>query len=246
MRWALVAVMLNACSSSGAGSAPPSAARDAQAPDVAAAHQASDALRRCVGAAGALGSITEAVTRLNALPAPADGPCFVATLPRPLAVVATTGIFSAQPAAGSASPRLFFLLPKLVVSAVPAGDGSKVLEFGEWITPTRTAKGEVALPVVTPLLPDAPFTRVDRGNGRSACGLCHRGEEPHPSIAHAFVSAAFKPDRGTEVPLGELRKAHDACIRDADPSDRCAMFHAVFDFGEVVAGAYADDVETFN
>ncbi len=243
MRWALVAVVVSACSS-GASSGPPVAvARDAQA-DVAPAHRASDALRRCATAGGALASIADAVARLNALPAPADGPCFIATLPRPLAVVATTGIFSAQPAAGSSSPRLFFLLPKLVVSAVPAGDGSKVLELGEWTTSSRTVKGEVALPVASPLAPDAPFTRVDRGNGRSSCGMCHRGEEPHPSIARAFVSAAFKPERGTEVSLAELRRMHDAC--EADAGDRCAMFHALFDFGEVTAGAFADEVETFN
>ncbi len=161
-------------------------------------------------------------------------------------MVATTGTISAQPASGAQSPRLFFLLPKLVVSAVPQGDGSKLLEFGEWTTTTRTLKGEVALPIVAPLAPEAPFARVARGNGQTVCGVCHRGEEAHPSIANAYVSAAFKPELGTFVTVTALKKIHDVCVVENDPSERCTMFHALFDFGEVKAGAFAPDVATFN
>jgi hypothetical protein len=209
-------------------------------------HRASEALVRCAKRQGELSSIADAVARLDALEAPVDAPCFIATLPRPLAVVATIGTTSAQPAAGRSSPRMFFLLPKLVISAVPAGDGSKLLEFGEWMTTTRTLKGEVALPITAPLAADAPFRRVLDGTGRTMCATCHREEAPHPSIADAYVSAAFKPALGTFVTVAELRKLHDACSRDDDPSERCATFHALFDFGEVRAGAFAAEVETLN
>jgi hypothetical protein len=187
----------------------------------------------------------DAVARLGSLPLPAGGPCFVATLPRPLAVVATFGVTSAQPAAGQSSPRLFFLLPKLVISAVPAGEGSKVLEFGEWVTPGRTIKGEIELPITAPLAADAAFQRVLDRSERTVCATCHRGEEPHPNIPNAFVSAAFRPEPGTFVKVAELAALHDTCTREDDPSERCAMLHAVFDFGDVTQGAFGPEVETF-
>lgn len=254
MRWALALLLVVACDASpgeppsapavpapsGAPSSPPSPSITAPAP----AHLASEELRRCAEAEGDLSSISDAVSRLNALAPLADGPCFVATLPRPLAVVATLGTTSAQPAAGRTSPRIFFLLPKLVVSAVPAGDGSKVLEFGQWVTATRTLKGEIGLPVTAPLAQNAPFERV-LYNDRSTCGGCHRQEEPHPTIPNAFVSTAFKPEPGTLMAVSELEDLHDTCTRDGDTSTRCTMFHAIFDFGKVTDGAYAPEVETF-
>ncbi|HSO34161.1 MAG TPA: hypothetical protein VLT33_16615, partial [Labilithrix sp.] len=208
-------------------------------------HRASEALRRCAEARGEPSTITDAVARLGALPPAAGGPCFIATLPRPLAVVATFGVTSAQPARGKSSPRIFFLLPKLVISAVPDGDGSKVLELGEWVSATRTIKGEVGLPVAAPLAIDAAFQRVLQGSDRTMCATCHRGEEPHPSIPNAFVSAAFKPQPGTFVTVAELEALHDTCTRANDPSERCAMLHAVFDFGDVTPGAFEPEVETF-
>lgn len=209
-------------------------------------HRASDALLRCAKRQGELSSIADVVARLDALQPPVDGPCFIATLPRPLAVVATIGAMSVQPAAGPSSPRIFFLLPKLVVSAVPSSDGSKVLELGEWMTTTRTLKGEVALPVTSPLTADAPFRRVLDRNGRTTCANCHRDEAIHPSIPDAYVSVAYKPALGTFVTFNELQKLHDACTHEDDQSERCAMFHAIFDFGEVHAGAFAAEVETLN
>lgn len=253
MRWGLALSLLCACQSPAADAPAPApsssssvASPDAAAADAAPAHRASEALLRCAKEAGELSSIADTIVRLNALEAPADGPCFVATLPRPVAVVATIGATSAQPAAGASSPRLFLLLPKLVVSVVPAGEGSKLLELGEWVTSTRTLKGEVSLPVTAPLAPDAAFRRVFVGPGGSVCATCHRNEAAHPSIADAFVSAAFKPALGTFVTVAELRTLHDVCTRDDDPSERCAMFHALFDFGEVRQGAFASEVETFN
>lgn len=187
------------------------------------------------------------VERLNALPAPVDGPCFVASLPRPLSLVATTGVASAQPAVSRASPRIFFLLPGLVASVVPEGDGSKLLELGEWVTTTRTLKGEIALPVTAPLTADAPYQHVLYGMPATSttCGLCHRTEAPHDTIAGAYVSVAFQPQRGTTVPASELSAAHEACVTAHDEAGRCAMFHALFDFGVVKDGAFAREVETF-
>lgn len=257
MRWLLPLLVFAACDASDAanGAAPssPDAQPDASARpldagtavDAAPTHHASDALVRCAEKRRELSSIADTVVHLSTMTTPADGPCFIATLPRPLAIVATNGTISAQPAAGPNSPRLFFLLPKLVISAVPSGEGSKVLEFGEWTTATRTLKAEIPLPITAPLAADAPFRQVARTGG-TVCAVCHRDEEPHPTIPNAYVSAAFKPALGTFVKLEELRKLHDACTATDDTSERCAMFHAVFDFGEVTAGAFAAAVETMN
>jgi len=247
-----------ACSSSssegGPSSAPTSAPtgtstatpppKDGGAKD-AGPHVASDALIRCAASKGEIGSIAEAVARLNVLAPKGDGPCFVATLPRPLAVVATLGSTSAQPAGGRGAPRLFFMLPKIVISAVPAGDGSNLLEFGEWAGSTRTLKGEIALPVTAPLAADAPFTRVLKGTDRTICATCHRNEERHPTIPNGFVSAAFQPEPGTFVTVPDLEELHRLCTQADDPGTRCAMIHALFDFGEITQGSFAPVVETF-
>jgi hypothetical protein len=253
MRRALALLLLAACETS-SGSSDPAPAASSSPPttspparvDAGTPHTASAQLRRCAEARAEPSSIVDALARYGALPLPADGPCIVATLPRPLAVVATIGVTSAQPASGRASPRLFFLLPKLVISAVPEGEGSKVLEFGEWVTATRTVKGEIGLPVTAPLAADAAFERVLKGTDRTMCGICHREEERHPTLANAFVSAAYEPEPGTFVTVAELEALHETCAREHDPSDRCAMLHAVFDFGAVTQGAFAPEVETFN
>jgi hypothetical protein len=206
---------------------------------------ASEALLRCAESRGDIGSIADAVTRLNAIIAKGgDGACFVATLPRPLSVVATLNVASAQPAGGRGAPRIFFMLPKVVITAVPDGDGSKVLEFGEWTGSTSTIKGEIGLPVTTPLAADAPFERILKGSDRTACATCHQREEPHPSIAKAFVSDALRPTN--VVTVEELEELHTLCTNAGVVSARCDFIHALFDFGEVTQGAFSPAVATMN
>lgn len=209
------------------------------------AHRANETLRSCAAAGGPVTSIATAVTRLNALPPPVDAPCFVASLPRPLSVVATSGVTSAQPAAGKENPRLFLLLPGVVVSVVPSGDGAKLLEFGEWTSATRTLKGELGLPVTAPLTADAPFTHVRFGSPATTCALCHRDETPHDTLPGAYVSVAYQPQPGSFIALGALTTQHEGCVAAADETGRCQLFHALFDFGEVNPGAFADEVTTF-
>jgi hypothetical protein len=202
-------------------------------------------LRACAESKGDIASIADAVTRLNAIIAKGgDGACFVATLPRPLAVVATLNVASAQPAGGRGAPRMFFMLPKLVISAVPDGEGSKVLELGEWMGTTSTIKGELALPVTATLAADAPFERILQGDNGTKCATCHGQEDPHPSIPKAFVSKALRPSN--EVTLEELEELHTLCTTSGIASSRCDFIHALFDFGEVTQGAFSPVVATFN
>ena len=261
MRKGLVVLLLAACDGSAREAEPssvPSAQpspsptssvsvpKDAGSADDAGPHGSKGSLVRCAAKQGPLASIADAVTRLNAVVAEGgDGACFVATLPRPLAVVATLNVASAQPAGGRGAPRMFFMLPKLVISAVPEGEGSKVLEFGEWTGTTSTIKAEIGLPVTAPLAADAPFARILQGTGdRTSCETCHGGEEPHATIAKAFVSDALRPSN--EVTVAELEELHSLCVTSGTSSSRCDFIHALFDFGEVTQGAFSPVVKTFN
>lgn len=219
------------------------ASNDAGPPADAGPHMANEALRRCAESKGDIASIADAVARMNAIISKGgDGACFVATLPRPLAVVATLNTASAQPAGGLGAPRMFFMLPKIVISAVPEGTGSKALEFGEWTGTKSTIKGEIALPVTTPLAADAPFTHILDGPDRTTCATCHAQEEPHPTIPKAFISDALRPAK--EVMLPELEELHTLCINAGVDSPRCNFIHALFDFGEVTQGAFSPVVAT--
>lgn len=258
MRKTLLLIALAACDGSTTEGGPtPSPSPSATTAPTSSAKPATDggsqdagphpsaALQQCAESKGDIASIADAVTRLNAIVAKGgDGACFVATLPRPLAVVATLNGVSGQPAGGRGAPRIFFMLPKIVITAVPEGEGSKVLEFGEWMGSTSTLKGEIALPVTTPLTPAAPFERVLLGGDHTSCGTCHGVEEAHPTIPNAFVSNALRPKN--ELTLAELEELHTLCTQAGTESARCTFIHALFDFGEITQGAFSPVVGTFN
>lgn len=209
-------------------------------------HAAPAALRECASFdAGAVTSIAQVVERMNRLPHPVSGPCFVASLPRPLFVVATAETNSAQPPQGPRDPRIFLMLPGVVAAVVPSGTSARLLELGEWVTATTTLKGELALPATGALEASEPFERLEekKAGDVTACGLCHANETPHPTVPHGYVSPAFRPK--TELTLEALTAEHEACIARDDPSARCFMFHALFDFGPVQQGAFAPEVARF-
>jgi hypothetical protein len=237
MRWLLLsaAVFVAGCAGPGPGPGPADAGSHASA-----------ALQACaaVKQPARVTTIAAAVDRINALPQPVSAPCFVASLQRPIDLVATNSVFSAQPAHSRESPRMFIFLPALVASVVPEGEGSGVIEFSQWMTPTRTLKGELAVPITAQVSADAPYTKVHSNFGVTSCGLCHRNEEPHPTIDGGFISDAFRPNSGSLIAVGELKELHDACGEE-DQSPRCDLFHALFDFGEVRQGAFSSSVDLF-
>lgn len=237
--WTLAAVLVSCAGT-------PSTTDAGQPGQDAGMSHASAALQACaaLSSSGDVSTIFTAVARLNALPEPVTPACFVASLPRPIDAVATISVVSAQPAAGRDSPRVFLLLPGLVASVVPDGDGASLLEFAEWTTPLRTLKGEVKFPLDRPLALDAPLTRVHSNLGVTTCGLCHRNEAPHDSIDGGFVSDAFRPDPGTLVPISELAQRHAECP-PGESTPRCELLHALFDFGALRQGAFSPDVALF-
>ncbi len=216
---------------------------DPSTPD-AGGHQASEALRACV-VPGVSSSAATLMTHLNALPHPVSVACAVASLPRPISVVATLSLTSAQPAANAKNPRIFVLGSGLVLSVVPEGPGMHLLELGEWVTPLRTLKGELEFPLTQALAGTEPFTRVQYQTARSTCGLCHRDEAPSPTVAGAYTSVAYRPSPDSTVAVSALQLEHQACTTTGEDSERCALFHALFDFGEVRQGAFEQQVALF-
>ncbi len=186
-------------------------------------------------------TIQQVVDRINALPRPVDIPCVIAGLPRPLAVVASTSVFSAQPAEGRRSPRLFLMLDGLILAVVPDGTGKHLLEFGQLVAPGRTVKAELAFPIDGGVADAAPYERVQMNATQTNCALCHRFESPHDA---GYSSAGFKPDPGNLVPLSELKQQLAACDFAAE-KERCDMLFAVFSFGTTTEGKFPAQFELF-
>jgi len=168
------------------------------------------------------------VTLLNALAKPVTLPCFLETLPRPLELHAALSVFSAQPASGVRSPRLFLFLDPLIMSVVPDGVGRALLELGELQSETRSVKAEVEFPVRTELSQQDPFDHVLFNELATSCSLCHQQEERvRIGGAEAFASQALRPTAEQRVGVAELRAELSACDAVAEP-ERCAMLEAIF------------------
>jgi hypothetical protein len=199
-------------------------------------------------------TIGDAVARIDALPE-ASLVCFVASLPRPLQLVATSSPFSLQPADGASSPRIFILGDGLFMSVVPTGPGSELLELGEQVelgeaTKPRTVKGELHFPLTQPVSPSAPYDEVREEYG-TRCGVCHRQEVPHPTLPGAFVSEPYRPREDTLIAFSDLRAMRAACDeRDVDAGaaeedDPCPLLCALFDYGPVQPGLFSSEISTF-
>ncbi len=188
-------------------------------------------------------SIAEAVALVNALPHPLSLDCFLERLPRPLAATATISTVSLQPADGARSPRVFLFVDDLVMSiAIDGTEGTRLLEFGELVSPTQSIKGEIEFPVEATLGESDPTARILDETG-SQCRLCHGHEAPHPAYETAIVSDAlqFRPDELVE--LEALRAEHEACDASAEPA-RCARLSALFDHGALVQSPFPYELPT--
>lgn len=183
-------------------------------------------------------TIAEAVDRINALPPPASLPCFIASLPRPLAVVAANSLSSAQPSKGRDNPRIFIVSDTLTMSVVPDGSGSHLLEFGEYVSPVRSTKAELAFPVTRPVDQGAPYRDPPNERTVSLCGVCHTSQEPHPTIPGAFTSDALRPAHNLEMTVVEAQSARARCDTEQVTTPPCELLRALFDYGEVRQGAF--------
>ncbi len=181
---------------------------------------------------------------LNALPPPVTIACFLESLDRPLKIHASTSTFSAQPAFDAENPRVFILSGDLVMSVVPAGEGVKLLEFGEFIDDFQTIKGEVELPLEGQLAPADPYSRIRFGSG-TGCGQCHQNEHEVGMVDGEvqFASLAYQPALHHELSEEDVRAAYEAC-GDSE-TERCQILTALFGHGPVLFTVFPEDLPTF-
>lgn len=184
-------------------------------------------------------SIDEALDRIDALPEPTI-PCLVASLHRPLPVETTSGSFSAQPAVGERSPRVFIRNTHLTISIVPDGSGLTLVEFGEITADGRTIKAELPFPVERPVDRSLAFTRIAAEDG-TVCGLCHRDETLVEE--GRFSSGPLRPTEDSVVAIERIQYERDTCDPDAEP-DRCDLLAALLDHGEIYREPFPDEYPT--
>ncbi len=189
-------------------------------------------------------TIFEALTFIDSLPRPVTVPCVVEALERPMSVIGSTSPFSAQPAAGDEAPRIFAVYETLVLSFVPDGDGSHVLEFAEERPNARSVKAELKMPVDAELVFAEAFEHLEMGTG-SVCGSCHKNEQPAWDIdyANAFESQALRPTPNDVVDLYSIYDQAEACDPETTP-DRCEIYDALFYRGEIEDGDFPRPLPT--
>lgn len=190
-------------------------------------------------------SIDETVTLINALPKPLTLSCFLESLDRPLRISASESTFSAQPANGTRSPRVFLFSGPLVVSVVPEGPGLPLLELSELGPNARSVKAEIHFPVEGPLAPEAPFARVVQNGSGTSCGTCHGQEQPERTLngTTVYSSRALQPAPQELVPVESVRGEAQKCDEAAEP-ERCVLLKAIFSHGAVEHQPFPADLPT--
>jgi hypothetical protein len=194
------------------------------------------------GTTGSPSSIAETVELVNGLPKPGSLPCFLEALDRPLRLVATQSFFSAQPAMGRRSPRIFLFREGIIHSIVPEGNARNLLEMGEATSPGRSIKAELEFPIIENVTLAAAFERLPLDD-ITTCGVCHDGRVPALGIEGAVESEVLRPADRELVPLAELEDEARRCDGELEP-ERCAMLGALFQHGEVIAAEFPRSVPT--
>lgn len=180
-------------------------------------------------------SIADTINLINALPKPLSIDCFLKSLKKPLKIMAVNNGFSAQPAVGNQSPRIFIVNTKLALSVAPAGAGKFLLELSEPSSSTKSFKGELGFPIAQTIDPLLVFSTADdpQSPGNSRCILCHRNEEKirYGNIGFAFNSDIVRPNEYQRVFSLYLRNQAYMC-NPATDKYRCDMLNAIFMTGE--------------
>lgn len=196
--------------------------------------------------AGSPHSIVGIVEHLNAMPKPVSLPCFVESLTRPMGIHASKSMFSIQATLDERSPRIFLFSDPVIMSVVPVGIGSDVLEIGELRSETRSVKAEIAFPVEAELPLQEPFERIQADENVTNCAFCHADEQEDASIefARAFVSGALRPEPALRVSAVSVRQEFIECDA-AQEAERCALLDAIFGWGDLFEREFPAAMATF-
>jgi hypothetical protein len=206
------------------------------------------------GVSGSPRTIEQAVALLNALPKPTSVGCFLESLDRPLYASATHNFISAQPAFSIASPRIFVRIEQLLLSVVPEGEGSHLIEFSYLLDAgARSVKAELELPLVGTVTAAAPYEHVISTDpltltrGGTVCGGCHAQEQRFQGVdfAPAFSSIAFRPNPSYDVSLEALSQAQRSCDPSVQP-ERCAILTGLLAHGPVLRAEFPNTMAIFN
>lgn len=220
----------------------------AEPTDAMGAPDAGTACAPSAGVSASPSSIADAVALMNDLLAQGRSQvtiaCFVESLARPLGVLAVNSVLSAQPADGPHNPRVFLFSRNLVLSVVPDGRASSLLELAEYVSPVRSIKAEIVFPRVAPTSLTSTYNRIV-GTGGTVCGACHRDEMAADNVdgLNAFVSNVLRPREADEVPLSSVETEAAACDHAAQP-ERCAIFDAILAHGSVQRQTFSPDAPT--
>lgn len=173
-------------------------------------------------------SVSEAVALINALPRPLSLTCFLQVLQRPLHLNATSSPFSAQPADGESSPRMFIMNGPLIMSVTLGTEGRTLLEFSEMQASGRTIKAELPFPVVSEVSAEAPYDNLMFNDDQTRCAICHADERPVFEVngVTAFESIPFRPHDDSIVDMLRVVELQQDCDSEED-AERCSMLQAL-------------------
>lgn len=201
-----------------------------------------------------LSDIQSVVDWINAMEKPLTLPCFVASLPRPLRANSVDSNFSAQPAIGRRSPRVFFFFDDLILTVavdqdeekdVPAEAETHLLELSLAYNgdKTDTIKGELKFPIIDTLSSSAPYQDLLFSENLSVCGVCHGKEVKHGELdgEPIFRSVLLRPP--SSLPLYDLAIQRESCDVMQEPH-RCAMLASLIDHGDLIIGEFPQNAPT--
>ena len=226
--------------------APSFAAPTSSAPSGPTPRTPTPGCRAPAGVSNAPHTIDETVTLVNALPKPLSLPCFLESLARPLQINATDSLFSAQPAQGPRSPRIFLFQGLTTMSIVVAGPGAPLLEFGEQRPNLRSLKAEITFPVEQAITPSTPFENLMLNEQLTTCAVCHASETEESAISgiRRFVSQSLRPLPRDEISAQTLQHELEICDRTAEAA-RCALLDGLLGWGSVADHDFPVEMATF-
>lgn len=182
-------------------------------------------------------SIEQFIDFINSLPKPTTVNDVLSAFTRPIAVNATSNVFSAQGATGPESPRIFLNFGNLFLSFVADGMGSDAIEISQKTPFGDSIKGDLKFPITESVPEWGPYESVVYQNSPSCGGICHsdiRVIASNESGAMKYASEFIIPMYNKNVSVFKMRAFLTNCGEINDSSEqRCFFYDALFNYGEV-------------